>query len=293
MREEFVPRRFNRKARATIDLANTIIADYQAQGYSLTIRQLYYQLVARQHIPNNQKEYDKLARTISVARLAGEIDWDAIEDRTRNLQRLPTWNDPSEALAEVAGYYREDLWAAQTYAPEIWIEKDALTGVIEGICDRYRVPFFSCRGYTSQSEQYVAGKRFEEVIEQGRQPIVLHLGDHDPSGIDMTRDNRERLAMFARQDVKVLRLALNRDQVDRYGLPENPTKESDARHADYIAAHGPSCWELDALQPQVITQLISDAIEGLIDQDEWNLAIARENETRVQLSALANTFELP
>jgi hypothetical protein len=153
---------------------------------------------------------------INDARLAGRIDWDAIEDRTRNIHRSPSWDDPSEIVTACAAQYREDLWGDQCWRPEVWIEKDALVGVIEPVCERYRVPFFACRGYTSQSEQYRAGKRFEGVQNKGQKPIVLHLGDHDPSGIDMTRDNTDRLKMFAGEDVEVRRLALNMDQVRRH-----------------------------------------------------------------------------
>jgi hypothetical protein len=140
------------------------------------------------------------------------------------------------------------LWDGQTFRPEVWIEKDAFLGVIEGVCREYRLPYFACRGNNSESEQYKAGKRFELDLANCLIPIVLHPGDHDPNGLDMTRDNRDRLAMFARRGVEARRLALNMDQVERYRPPPNFAKETDTRYPAYVKDFGERCWELDALR---------------------------------------------
>ncbi len=164
---------------------------------------------------------------------------------------------------------------------QVWIEKDALLGVIEGICTEWRVPHFACRGNNSESLQYQAGKRFEEYLDEGLTPIILHLGDHDPNGIDMTRDNRDRLAMFARQSIEVRRLALNMDQVERYGPPPNFAKETDTRYAAYVEQFGTTeCWELDALAPTVIAELVRAEVEALIDRNAWDAAKAEERRNR-------------
>ena len=147
-----------------------------------------------------------------------------------------------------------------------------MLGVIEGVCGDYRLPYFACRGNNSESEQYKAGKRFESNLANCLIPIVLHLGDHDPNGLDMTRDNRDRLAMFARRGVEVRRLALNMDQVERYRPPPNFAKESDTRYPAYVKNFGERCWELDALDPIVVAALIRAEVEGLIDADAWNTA---------------------
>lgn len=134
-RECFVPKDFAFKTRAVIRQANAIIAEYMAAGYKLTLRQLYYQFVSRDLIPNKQSEYKKLGDTINNARLAGLIDWDAIEDRTRNVRKLPVWTSPQSILDAVAEQYREDAWKDQPTHVEAWIEKDALVGVIEAVCE--------------------------------------------------------------------------------------------------------------------------------------------------------------
>lgn len=275
---------------ATIERANQIIAAYQAQGFDLTLRQLYYQFVARGLIPNRDSEYKKLGSIINDARLAGMVDWDAIQDRTRNLRKLNHWDDPKDILEAVAAQFRYDAWADQDYRPEVWIEKDALVGVIAGVCDELDVPYFSCRGYTSQSEMWVAGQRLDRYLSDGQQPLILHLGDHDPSGIDMSRDIRERLELFM-GGTEFERLALNMDQVDRYAPPPNPAKITDSRAVGYIALHGNESWELDALEPQVLADLIRDAVLAVRDDDKWNAAQARIDEERATFKKVAEQWQ--
>ena len=268
-REAFIDRNFSDASLETIERANRIIRDYQREGFTLTLRQLYYQFVAKGLLENKQTEYKRLGSIINDGRLAGLIDWEAIEDRTRNVRRPSTWDDPAEIIAAIADQYKEDLWADQPYRIEVWIEKDALVGVIEPVCERWRIPYFACRGYSSQSEQWRAGKRFEEWKDNGQDPIVLHLGDHDPSGMDMTRDNTDRLAMFAGRGVEVRRLALNMPQILQYNPPPNPAKESDSRSSGYIERFGDKSWELDALDPRVIDRLIDREVRDIIDMELW------------------------
>jgi len=268
-RIQYEEHEFRPAARADIARANRILEEYQAQGFDLTLRQLYYQFIARGWIKNVEREYKRLGAIINDARLAGLIDWDRISDRTRELEEKARWDDPSHVIREVARQYRTDVWAGQTYRPEVWIEKDALVGVIAGVCEVLSVPYFSCRGYVSQSSMWEAGQRLAGYQDGGQETIVLHLGDHDPSGIDMTRDIQARLDMFV-GNVEVRRLALSMAQVSEYKPPPNPAKITDSRFAGYLAEYGRESWELDALQPQVIADLIRDAIQGdLIDEEEW------------------------
>jgi hypothetical protein len=160
--------------------------------------------------------------------------WRAIEDCGRNLMGLNHFKNPKEAIKEVRENYRRDLWHDQHYVPEVWIEKQALEGVIGSICNELRVNFFSTKGYNSQSEQWRAGRRFASYYGKGQRPIVIHLGDHDPAGIDMTRDNRDRLSMFAGVDVQVIRLALNMEQIEQYNPPPNFAKEGDSKTPAYM-----------------------------------------------------------
>jgi hypothetical protein len=282
-------KRFHASSLAIIDIANTIINEYQAQGFDLTLRQLYYQFVARDLLPNTQKSYDKLGVLISDARLAGLVDWNAIVDRTRELCGLPTWDDPQDIVREMAREFRTDLWADQPSRVEVWFEKDALAGVFAPVCNEMWVDFFSCRGYVSQSAMWRAGRRMLHYESNGQSCYVLHLGDHDPSGLDMTRDIQDRFILFG-ADVEVRRIALNMDQVQAYGPPPNPAKITDSRAREYIAEHGTESWELDALEPTVLAELVRSEVMSIRDNSLWDDALAAEHHDRKALDAISINY---
>lgn len=284
----YVPRRFKPESLGKIEAANEIIAEYRAQGYTLTLRQLYYQFVARDMIPNTEKSYKGLGSIINDARLAGLIEWDAMVDRTRNLRSLAHWGSVADIIDSCSTQYRIDKWATQRSYVEVWIEKDALVGVIEDVCEDNDVPFFSCRGYTSQSEMHSAAMRLKRKARSGRDVTILHLGDHDPSGIDMTRDIQDRLNLFTRPGlINVNRIALNMDQIEEFGPPPNPAKLSDARAHDYVARFGHESWELDSLEPRVMSNLILENIEALRDDIAWEEACQTEEDGKERLSEIA------
>ena len=193
-------------------------------------------------------------------------------------------------MGSAAHSFRLDKWATQRWRVEVWIEKDALSGVIAGVCRELDIPYFSCRGYTSISEMWVAARRMQRYIDQGQTPLILHLGDHDPSGVDMTRDVIDRLRMFMGGS-SVQRLALNWDQVETYNPPPNPAKLSDSRAQGYIEQHGENSWELDALEPSVIASLIRDAVQGVRDEDAYRRVWEREQEHRQLLEKAAGRWD--
>jgi hypothetical protein len=285
-----MPTNFRPKTLAVIEQANSIIAEYEAQGFTLTLRQLYYQFVARDLIENTLSEYKRLGSIVNDGRLAGLIDWSAIEDRTRSLRTHAAWDSPEDIVGDSASQYQEDPWRDQCWRPEVWVEKSALLGVIEPVCTEYRVPYFASIGNNSQTVQYEAGKRFRRHLDQGLTPLVLHLADHDPNGIDMTRDNRDRLAMFAGEEIRVKRVALNIDQVRRYRPPPNFAKEADSRFRRYVEQFGEECWELDALSPAVIADLIREELGALIDARSWKRSLAAEKRSRALLDKVAENW---
>lgn len=254
---------------AIIEQANAIIEEYTAEGYDLTLRQLYYQFVARDIIANKQSEYSRLGSIINDARLAGLIDWNHITDRTRNVRTQPHWDSPRDIIRG----------AAQQYRIEVWIEKDALAGVFDRVCRELQIPLFSCRGYTSQSEMWVAAQRMKQYQEGNQEAIILHFGDHDPSGIDMSRDIADRLELFM-GGIELNRLALNMAQVEEYTPPPNPAKTTDSRFKAYIKEYGAESWELDALDPRTLSELVRNEVEVYRDQDAWEELEAEENEAR-------------
>jgi len=289
MKEAFIEKRFTTSSLDIIKKADAICKEYMAQGLTLTLRQLYYQFVSRDWLPNKQTEYKRLGSIINDARLAGLIDWEAMEDRTRNLESIPNWGAVSDFFRSVPHWFHYDMWKHQDTRLEVWIEKEALVGVIEGVCNQYKVPYFACRGNSSQSEMYVAAQRFQEHNERGQRTVILHLGDHDPSGIDMTRDNADRLELFwnKHQDgtlVEVQRLALNMDQIQRHRPPPNPAKTTDSRYTEYEKKFGNQSWELDALNPTIIRDLLETEISSYIDHDAWKEAADQEIEEKKRIA---------
>lgn len=283
----FASKRFKSETLALIATANDIIDEYSSNGFDLTVRQLFYQFVARGLLPNSEKSYNKVKSFVSDGRMAGLIDWEAIKDRTRYVRELAHWASPRSIIAACARQYRTDKWNTQTFRPECWIEKDALVGVIEPVCEDLDVACFSCRGYASQSSMFEASERLKDYVYSGQTPVILHLGDHDPSGLDMTRDIRERLALFMGEDIEVRRIALTMAQVRQFNPPPNPAKVTDARAKEYKLLHGPHSWELDALDPATLSQLIRDEVGALRDDVLWDEAVEMEQEGRDRIAALA------
>ncbi len=300
-------KRFGVERLGVIDEANSIINEYIAKGFKLSLRQLYYQFISRDLFPekwidpktktkNTDKNYGKLGEIITDARLAGMIDWENIEDRTRELKgagtkHRPLWDSPMDIIRGVAYSYRIDKWKDQEYRPEVWIEKDALVDVIAGICNELDVPYFSCRGYTSLSEMWVASQRLLGYVDNHQQPIIIHLGDHDPSGMDMTRDIYDRLNTFGVNHLDVERVALNYDQIEEFDPPPNPAKVKDPRSKDYVAQFGDDSWELDALEPEVMSGLIRDKILLIRDDILWENSVEQEKDEKKRLAYLRDNWD--
>lgn len=291
MKELFLKKNFRKKSLKTIAQANDIITEYQRASIKLTLRQLYYQFVARGLRENTERSYKSLGKLINNARLAGLIDWRAIEDRGRNRVAWLIEEDPRSAVYGIERNFALDKWERQNTYVEVWVEKEALSGVIANPCMKWAAPYIACKGYMSASEMYDAGKRYE-ANGYRKKRVLIHLGDHDPSGIDMTRDNEERLEMFARSfNIEVRRIALNMDQVEEHKPPPNFAKESDSRHKIYKERYGKDSWELDALEPRLIRSLIEDNLTGLIDMDVWNETITEQEATRDTLSQFYERYD--
>lgn len=270
--------------------ADAICNEYQRKGYALTLRQLYYQYVQRGWLPNTQQNYNKLKGIVTEARRNGLLSWTMIEDRGRN--RLGDMDGVApmtvdEMFREAAAGYYEDLWVDQPRRIEVWVEKESLIEFVANACRGLRVTHFACKGYVSDSEMWRAGRRLARYSRQGREPLILHLGDHDPSGIDMTRDIQERLAMFGEMDIEIQRIALNMDQIEQYDPPPNPTKITDSRYHGYTVEYGFSSWELDSLNPEDMVELIQNELRQYMDDELWRAAVQREADERERLTEMA------
>ena len=186
--------------------------------------------------------------------------------------------------------YLLDKWEDQPNYVEVWVEKDALIDIVGQACRALDTPFFSCRGYTSQSEMWLAAQRFIAQNEIRENCFIIHLGDHDPSGIDMTRDITERLELFGAY-VEVNSIALTMDQVNKYNPPPNPAKITDTRSSKYIREFGNESWELDALEPQMLAELITNEVTALRDDEIYERICAREAKEKNELQLLVDNYK--
>lgn len=261
---------FSDKSLSLIRTMTNIIIDYVEQGFRLTVRQLYYQLVARDVIPNNERSYKSVTSLVNDARLAGLIDWDVIEDRTRAFVRRQRWDSGRDILHAVANSFHMDMWANQNARPFMIVEKEALVGVLEPTCRKLDIPLLAARGYPSVS--VLREFAIEDILPTvaGQDIIIIHLGDHDPSGIDMTRDLRERIELFSEGNaIELVRIALNMDQILERKPPPNPAKTTDSRFEEYRRQFGDESWELDSLEPVYLAKLVEDKIATYVDEERW------------------------
>lgn len=314
MKEAFVVKRFSHDKKVIINLVNNILSEYQAEGYDLTVRQVYYQFVARDLFPDERKwrqipdtnkwvkdpngtknaepNYKWLAEILTEARMAGLIDWDMIVDRGRETVTPPAWEDPAEIVNAAADSFALDKWKDQTNHVEVMVEKQALEGVLIPVCERLGIRFTSNKGFSSASSMYEIGKRLAAYSRKGKAVWVLYLGDHDPSGMDMTRDIEERLNLFAGLTyVNVARLALNMDQIQGLNLPPAPAKITDSRSKGYIARFGNDSWELDALEPRQLAGIVTTAVERLRNNIAWSEAVKREESMRKELRDFVDAYQ--
>jgi hypothetical protein len=314
-----------------LDLINSIVEEYQGQGYVLTLRQLYYQLVSRDVVPNTPAEYEKLSVLLKEGRMGGIVDWDAIEDRVRRPSTPASWDSPSDILLGAAAQFALPRMRGQETYLEVWVEKDALSGVLSRVTRPYHVPIMVNRGYSSASAMYEAYRRFENKVGYSncKKIRILYLGDFDPSGVDMVRDVESRICEFflgkaksfdkcvvdttvrnkpakksclhfphlwptilkekLKIDFKIVPIALTREQIDLYEPPPNPAKRTDKRFAKFKANHGDMSWEVDALRPEVLNEILTKSILEHIDVSLYEAIVAQEKEGRRQLREL-NTY---
>lgn len=293
MKRLFTPRKPRKKTQELIERINVIVNRYQADGRDLTLRQLYYQLVSVNAIPNTENNYKRLSSIVNDGRMAGMIDWAVIVDRGRGTQQRSVWDSPADIIRACVTSYGEDLWANRLIHLELICEKQALSGVLWPVCEEFSIPFTAIKGFSSVSLYYTVAERIADKSDnEGKQIVILYLGDHDPSGQDMSRDCLNRLSILSGvENIQLERLGLNASQVAQYNLMPQPTKKSDSRAKKFIADHGEHSYELDALQPDVIEQLARDGIARYLDPALWEEAILQQEFNRGKLAELAEATQ--
>lgn len=307
-----------------VQYADKIIKEYQEQNLSLTLRQLYYQLVSRDVIPNKVEEYNRLGDVVSRGRRGGFLEWGAIEDRIRRPQ-VPQEFDSLEDLLDVATRaYRLPRMKGQRFHVELWVEKDALAGVLAPIANEYHIPLMVNRGYSSTSAMKEAGERVRETCLRMRaeEAIIFYLGDFDPSGEDMVRDISDRLGEYMNEgrlvikddtakhgmrlesrherysraswvDLRVEKIGLTMEQIQEHRPPPNPAKQNDPRFKKFKEEHGDQSWEVDALPPTVLRDIIVEALEGVIDLETMEEVKIQEMRDKTHLAQALKAIREP
>ncbi|HSV31725.1 MAG TPA: hypothetical protein VLH40_06865 [Atribacteraceae bacterium] len=251
----------------------------------MTLRQVYYQLVAKHVIDNNRAEYQRLSGALVKARQDELIPWDWIEDRGRLPRTVNMWCDLSDFMNTVRHAYRKDIWESQPQYVEVWLEKDALSGIFSDITGEYGVTLAVGRGYNSWSAYHDAAERFNGHKEQGRDGVILYFGDFDPSGEDIFRAIGDSLDFFGTCPT-IEKVALTMQDVRDHNLPPDFTKTTDSRSKAHVAKHGDIAVELDALPLPVLQEKIREAIEGSLDKSRFVAAREIERQETLQLADL-------
>lgn len=245
-----------------------LAAEILAETHPMTVRQVYYQLVSRQAIKNSRSAYGAVCTALRDARLDGTIPWEHIEDRLRRPRCVSMWDDLVDFGKAVRRSYRRDVWNTQPGVLEAWLEKDALSGIFEEVLEPYGVTLNVGRGYDGWSSIHEAAERYGAGDGSDGGPLVkvIYFGDHDPSGEDMLRSLRERLADLGSRPA-IERVAILREDIERHNLPPDFAKKSDTRAKAFIETHGDQAVELDALPVTVLRQRLKDAVEARMDMD--------------------------
>lgn len=356
MKATYLHRDFPPAHLAIIDQANQVLAQRRRDGFAtMTLREVYYQFIARDLFPddrrfwwdrvankwvrdkegtnqqstkNAQPNYKWLGALLVDARMAGLIDWSSLADNVRSPDvGGDGYADVPEYASGIGSDYSRSTWEAQPFWIEVWVEKDAQVGIVRRVVSRWRLTSFACRGNVSSSAIYQAATRLTEKIEAGKQVVVLHLGDHDPNGIDMSRDNEDRLARMmlvnlghdpndvdeaitgeyvdtlwdsaadwmpdgnTGQLFTFRRIGLNLDQIRAFNPPPSPAKITDSRARSYIERFGQDSWELDALTPQALAAIITENVSEFFDQDAFDAITDEEEQERQSLMQIADRWD--
>jgi len=271
----------HRRTAAELDIIYAAMARIAGADHPMTLRGLFYRLVAEGLIPKAENEYEKVGRYLLRLRRDGTIPYDWIADNTRWMRKPRTYGSLDAALAHTARTYRRAVWDNQAAYVEIWCEKDTLAGVILQETEPWDVPLLVCKGFASETYVYSAA----EVIRAQDRPTYLYLlTDADPSGLAIARHVERRIRAFLpRAEIAVERVAVTEEQIVRWNLPTRPTKTSDSRSTGFA---GESV-ELDAIPPATLRALVRGCIERHLDPEALGRTLRVETLERATLADLA------
>jgi hypothetical protein len=289
--------RRNRRTKSEIERIKRAFAEILEADHPQTVRQVYYQAVTRGLIDKTEKEYDA-----TVCRLLGDmrehdlIPFEWIADNTRWKRRPVTYTGLSQAVDALASKYRRNLWEDAEDYVEVWVEKDALAGVIVEETDPLDVPLMVAKGYTSKSYAYGAAQDIAAEMRRLKRILIYHCGDSDPSGEDAARDIEEKLRRYVQRfrrlgesvDLHFERIAVLDEQIERWNLPLRPNKQRDSRTKKFHRQAGSV--ELDAIPARELRKLVREAIEPHVDEDLHDALKRRQDGEQKYLQQWAPLF---
>jgi hypothetical protein len=256
-----------------VELAHGILSAM----HPMTVRQCYYQLVSKSCIKNCLAQYQKVSGILVDARLEGVIPWEWIEDRLRRPHTVNMWEGLADFGEDCCGWYRLDVWETQPRYVEVWVEKDALSGIFEEVLEPYGVTLNVGRGYDGWSSIHNAAGRLRD-----RDAAILYFGDFDPSGEDMKRSLEDRLGQLSCHP-EIVKCALTREDIERHRLPPALTKTTDKRARAFVAEHGDISVELDALPVEALKERLVEAVEARMDLSALRQVREHEEKDRKRL----------
>jgi hypothetical protein len=235
-----------------------------AEQQPMTVRQVFYQATVRGVIEKTEAGYAKVQSLLADMRRDGDLPYEWLADNTRWMRKPTTFKGPEQALLRTAKFYRKSLWDEADAYVEIWLEKDALAGVVVDVTEEYDVPLMVSRGYASLSFLHSAAENMED---EGRPCYVYHFGDFDPSGVNAAEKIEETLNDLApTAEIYFERIAVTSEQIVDLGLPTRPTKTSDSRSRSW--GGGDESVELDAIEPDILREMVREVIELHLSSEE-------------------------
>jgi hypothetical protein len=277
------PIKRQRATKAEVEGRREALLDIIDDGRPMTVRQVFYQATVRGIVEKAETGYAKVQNDLTLMRRAGELPYDWLADNTRWQRKPRTFDSVETALRETAKFYRKALWNDADCYVEIWLEKDALAGVVLSITSMYDVPLMVARGYASLSFLYSAAEAINELVVPA---YIYHLGDFDPSGVNAGEKIEATLREMA-PDAEIFfeRVAVTSEQIAAWDLPTRPTKSTDTRAKGF----GEISVELDAIEPNQLRALVQETIERHLPAEQFEVLKVAEQSERQIISRLVNT----
>jgi len=270
-----------RATKAEVEARREALLDIIDDGKPMTVRQVFYQATVRGLVQKAETGYSKVQTDLTLMRRDGSLPYDWLADNTRWQRKPNTFDSVEDALRETARFYRKNLWRDADAYVEIWLEKDALSGVIYPVTSMYDVPLMVARGYASLSFLFSAAEYINTLDVPA---CIYHLGDFDPSGVNAGEKIEETLRELAPDaDIVFERIAVTEEQITDWDLPTRPTKASDTRARTFSSALSV---ELDAIEPNQLRALVQETIERHLPAEQFEVLKTAEESEREMISRL-------